>query len=82
MGINAIKHLEDHKLEVWLSAGGTKIIDLGDFIKSSDHPLINKYADVELFKQVYLDEIGIPSWGENEFDISPQSILNGDYDVK
>lgn len=81
MKIDTIKHLKDHQLKVGFSDGTSKVIDLGNFIKSSNHPLIKKYADVELFKQVYLDETGTPCWGENDFDINPQSIIKGDFDI-
>jgi len=81
MKIDTIKHLKNHRLKVGFSNGTSKDIDLGNFIKSSSHPLIKKYADVELFKKVYLDETGTPCWGKNEFDISPQSIINGDFDI-
>lgn len=81
MKIDTIKHLKGHQLKVGFNDGTSKVIDLGNFIKSSNHPLIYKYADIELFKQVYLDEMGTPCWGENEFDINPQSIINGDFDA-
>jgi len=81
MKIATIKHIANYRLEVVYENGIIKIIDLENFLKSSDHPLIRKYLDVNLFSQVYLDEYGVPCWGDNEFDISPESILNDKYSI-
>jgi hypothetical protein len=81
MKIATIKHLGNYQLEVVYENGNVKIIDLENFLKSSTHPLIQKYLDVELFSQVYLDKHGVPCWGDNEFDINPQSILNDEFTV-
>jgi|LSQX01.2.fsa_nt_gb hypothetical protein len=56
--------------------------DLEKFLKSSDNYYIKKYLDKKLFSQVYINEAGAPAWGDNEFDINPYSILNGDFDIK
>jgi hypothetical protein len=55
---------------------------LEKFLKSSDNYYIKKYLDKKLFSQVYINEAGAPAWGDNEFDINPYSILNGDFDIK
>lgn len=81
MKIVTIKHIDNYKLEVVYENGTKKIIDLEKFLKSSNHPLIRKYLDVNLFSQVYLDEFGTPCWGDNEFDINPDNILNDKYTV-
>lgn len=79
MKIVTIKHIDNYKLEVVYENGTKKIIDLEEFLKSSNHPLIRKYLDVNLFSQVYLDEFGTPCWGDNELDINPENILNDKY---
>lgn len=81
MKIVSIKHVENYKLEIKFSDKTFKIIDLENFIKSCQHPLIKKYENIDLFKNVYLDETNTPCWGNNEFDISPKSIIQGDFDI-
>lgn len=81
MEIIKIKHIENYRLKVVYSNGTEKTIDLENFLKSSEHPLIRKYLDVNLFSQVYLDEFGTPCWGDNEFDINPESILKDEFTV-
>lgn len=81
MKIATIKHIVDYQLEVVYENGTVKKIDLENFLKSSNHPLIMKYLNVNLFSQVYLDEFGVPCWGNNEFDINPENILNDKYTV-
>ncbi|PKP42465.1 MAG: hypothetical protein CVT95_12485 [Bacteroidetes bacterium HGW-Bacteroidetes-12] len=81
MKIVTIKHIRNYLLEVVYENGTIKKIDLENFLKSSSHPLIRKYLDVNLFSQVYLDEFGTPCWGDNEFDINPENILNDKYTV-
>jgi hypothetical protein len=60
MKIATIKHIGNYRLELVYENGMVKIIDLEYFLKSSTHPLIKKYLDVELFSQVYLDKYGVP----------------------
>ena len=81
MKIATIEHIANYQLKVVYENGTVKNIDLENFLKSSDHPLIRKYLDVNLFSQVYLDEFGTPCWGDNEFDINPESILNDKFTV-
>lgn len=82
MRIVIIKHISNYRLEVVYENGTVKIIDLEIFLKSSDHPLIRKYLDINLFSKVYLDEFGTPCWGDNELDINPENILNDIYTVQ
>lgn len=81
MKIVSINHIENYRLSVLYENGICKIIDLEKFLKSSNHPLIRKYLDVDLFSQVYLDEFGTLCWGDNEFDINPESILKDEFTV-
>ncbi|MGI6478901.1 MAG: DUF2442 domain-containing protein [Salinivirgaceae bacterium] len=81
MRIDSIKHLNGYQLEVVFDNGVKKIIDLEKFLKSTTHPLIKKYLDVSLFSQVYIDSQGSPCWGDNDFDINPQSIINDEFTI-
>ncbi|HXK82063.1 MAG TPA: DUF2442 domain-containing protein [Bacteroidales bacterium] len=82
MKILNIKYYKKFQLKVELSDGVLKIIDLENFIKSNTHPAITKYKDLKLFKNFKVDQFGSPCWGDNEFDISPESIIRGDFDKR
>ncbi len=75
-----VKHIKDYVLKVFFDDGTIKIIDLYPFLKKSTHPLISKFLDKKLFKTFYLDN-GVLCWGDNEFDLNPVSIYNGDFDL-
>jgi len=74
-------YITDYKIYVIFKDGKEKTIDLKEFLQNSTHPLINKFLDLNLFKNFRL-EYGTLAWGNNEFDLSPMSIYNGDFDVK
>ena len=79
--ITKVQYIKDYQLEVTFYDGIVKRIDLQAFLEDSTHPLITKFRDKELFKQVRID-YGTICWGDNEFDINPESIYNGEFDVK
>ncbi len=78
--IKSAEYLGEHCLEITFKDGTVRDVDLFDLINSSDHPLVRKYLDVELFKQFYLDGHTI-CWGDNEFDIDPLRTYKGEYDI-
>lgn len=82
MKLTALKHIGQYRIAATYENGDTRLLDFEDFLQSSSHPLIRKFLDVELFKTVYLDSTATPCWGDNEMDINPESILNGNFDLK
>ncbi len=74
------KYIKDFQIKVYFTDGTIRSIDLFRFLSSSNHPLINKYLDIELFKQFRI-EMGTLCWGENEFDLNPMNMYNGKYDT-
>lgn len=78
MEIVKIKHLADYKIQCTFKDGKVVVADLRSFIVGHKHPSISKYEDVELFKTVRID-MGAPAWGDNDWDINPESIYNGEY---
>lgn len=74
-------YIKDYQIEVYFTDGKTRTIDLFTFLSSSNHPLINKYLNIELFKQFRI-EMGTICWGDNEFDLNPLNIYNGKYDAE
>ncbi len=77
--IKKVSHIEDYKLKVEFTNGTVKNIDLFNFISNSPHHLIHKYLDIDLFKRFYVDYT--VCWGDNDFDINPQKIYQGVYDI-
>jgi len=69
-------YIKDYQLKVVFTDGTIKMIDLYNFISTSKHPLINKFLDKNLFREFYID-YGTICWGDNEFDINPKDIYNG-----
>ena len=78
--IQNAKYIKEYQLEVYFTDRSKRKIDLFPFLSSSKHPIINKYLNVELFKQFRI-EMGTLCWGDNEFDLNPQNIYNGKYDA-
>ena len=66
-----------------LTISGKKVskkkIDLEDFLKKSRHPAIQKFLDKRKFRKVKLDKRGALCWGNNEFDINPESIFRDEF---
>lgn len=73
-------YIKDYQIEVHFNDGKIRTIDLFNFLSTSNHPLINKFLDMELFKQFRI-EMGTLCWGDNEFDLNPLNIYNGKYDA-
>ena len=78
--IKQVIYIKDYQLQVIFKDGVIKNIDLCNFISKSTHPLIRKYLDKNLFKNFHLD-YGTICWGDNDFDINPQNIYKGLYDI-
>jgi hypothetical protein len=78
--IRDVKYLKDYQLKVFFLDGTVKEIDLYPFMSSSSHPLIRKFLNKRLFKDFRI-EYGALAWGDNEFDINPVNIYEGDFDV-
>ena len=63
--INA-KYQDGYRLAIDFDDGITQIVDFEEFLKSSQHPAIQKYLNIELFKK---------------FDISFGDLHWNDYDL-
>jgi hypothetical protein len=73
-------YIKDYQIEVYFNDGKNRIIDLFNFLSASNHPLINKYLNLDLFQQFHI-EMGTICWGDNDFDLNPMNIYNGKYDA-
>ena len=74
------EYVKDYIFKIWFYDGVIKTVDLKSFF-DSDLKSIKKFSTPEKIKQFYLDGDTI-CWGDNECDIDPNSIYNGEYDIK
>ena len=73
----SVKYLKDYVIDVCFSDGTRNKVDFYDFLTNSQHPLIRKYLNKQLFAKVKVED-GSVCWGDNEFDINPRSLYKGD----
>ena len=81
MFIQKAEYIEGYQLKVYFTDGIVKSINLYSFLMSSKNHLIRKFKNIELFKQFQVED-GVICWGDNEFDLNPENIYNGEYDIK
>ena len=78
--IKKAEYIKDYQIKVYFTDGKITTIDMFNFLSTSNHPLISKFLDMELFKQFRI-EMGTLCWGDNEFDLNPMNIYSGKYDA-
>lgn len=78
MEIVKIKYIEDYKIQCTFKDGKIVTADLRSFVVGHKNPIVSKYEDIKLFKTVRID-LGAPAWGDNDWDINPESIYRGDF---
>ena len=81
MYIKNAEYITGYQLKVWFTDGTNRIINLYSFLNQSKNYLINKYLNLDLFKQFRVED-GTLCWGDNELDLNPLNIYKGDYDLK
>ena len=64
--IEAVKHIEAHKLELLFNDGTRRLIDFFPFLSTSLNPHIRKYLDPEAFLKFEIDN-GDLEW--NDYDL-------------
>jgi len=79
--IKTAQYLDNYKLLVEFEDGVKKVIDVEPFLKKSKHSIIRRFLAPERFKEFRVD-IGTVCWGDNEFDLSPESIYWGEFDAR
>ena len=73
-----VKHIKDYILEVTFSNKKTKQIDLSGYLFTEINPMITKYQDLSLFKQVRID-CGDLAWGDGEMELPPDMLYKWKY---
>ena len=63
--IEDAKYIENHKIYLKFNDGKENILDFQDFIFNSQHPDIQKYKDINRFKDFHLDH-GDIEWNDYE----------------
>lgn len=66
MRVSSALYLDDYTIEVTFSDNTVKKVDFWPFLKKNDHPLFNKYRNIDAFKQFMVDKtIGNIVWGKD-----------------
>jgi len=76
MYYNAVQayYLEGHKLEITFEDGKKGIVDFVDYIDKGG--VFSRFADIEYFKQAYVDpELGVLCWPD-DLDIAPETLYS------
>jgi hypothetical protein len=55
--IRKAEYIKDYQIRVYFTDGENRTIDLFSFLSASNHPLINKFLDIELFKQFHIEMV-------------------------
>ncbi len=64
--ITKVEYLSDYKLNLLFNDGKRQIVDFEPFLKKSHHPEIQKYLDLNIFKQFRIRN-GTLDW--NDYDL-------------
>ena len=75
MRVTQVEHIKNFELKVKFYNGKSKTIDFKNFLKKAVNPMTSKYYNVNRFKKVKIEH-GYLSWGNNEMDLSGESLYN------
>jgi hypothetical protein len=70
------KLLSDYKIQITFSDKLTKTVDFEFFLKTSHHPSIRKYLDIDIFKQ-YSIVNGNLNWNDYDMIFPISELRNG-----
>jgi hypothetical protein len=69
-----VHYIEGYKLEVIFENGKRGIVDFAGYIKKGG--VFKRFADLEYFKQAYVDhELGVLCWPD-DLDIAPETLYS------
>lgn len=78
--IIAVEYIKDYVIKVVFKDGVIKIANLKAFFIPPENKLLEKYSTIEMFKTFHLSDDNIITWGDNEVDINPDRIYNGEFE--
>ena len=76
ISIEKAKYIDDYKIYLLFNDGKKNIIDFKNFIVKSQHPDIQKYKDLNLFKNFNL-EYGEIEWNDYDLTFPIYDLYNG-----
>lgn len=74
------EYVGGYKILFTFADGQHRLADFYPFLSGSNHPLINKFLDIELFKQFCVESWAV-RWGDNECDLDPYEIYLGEFEA-
>ncbi len=78
--ITKAEYVSAYKIHFVFSDGQQRLADFYPFLSTSTHRLINKFLDLNLFKQFYFENWAV-RWGDNECDLNPMEIYYGEFEA-
>ena len=78
--ISKAEYVSAYKIHFVFSDGQQRLADFYPFLSASSHRLINKFLDLNLFKQFYIENWAV-RWGDNECDLNPMEIYYGEFEA-
>ncbi len=72
--VNA-EYVDGYRLKIDFSDGFSQVVDFGKFLKKSAHPDINKYLDLDMFKQFRI-VCGRLDWNDYELCFSLEDLYS------
>ena len=73
--IDSAEYISDYVIIVRFHNGEERTINFGRFFTDSDNPIIQRYADKDLFRRFKVN-FDCLSWGDNDVDISAEALFN------
>ena len=79
--VSKVKYLHDYSLQVVFNDGKTKTVNLGDLVKKGGY-YFGPLEDVDLFKNVSMDDMNYSICWPNGADLSPDTLHEIGVDAK
>ncbi len=59
-------YVDGYKVKIYFTDNTSQVVDFWPFLKKNDHPLFEKYHNIEAFKQFKVDPVaGNIVWGDD-----------------
>jgi len=76
INVVAVEYLNEYKLKITFNDGNSKIVDFEAFLRKSRHPDIQKYLEIEKFKEFSIVD-GNLDWNDFELCFPVNDLYNG-----
>ena len=78
--ITKVEYLGGYRLKVYFEDGQIRLVDLQGFLETTPVQMAKPFLDIERFKEARVED-GTVCWGDNEMDLNPMNVYNGDYEA-